>query len=105
MIQPTYLEVTATDISRQKRIRAKKVRWESTMADLVQDLLPRLHLPAQDADGRPLNYHARLDREGRHVHSSEVVGQALRQADEITIQPDVVAGGTGCSAVTSSRTR
>ena len=93
MIQPTYLEVTATDVSRQKRVRAKRVRWESTMGDLVQDLLPRLHLPALDTAGRPLNYHVRLDREGRHVHSSEVIGQALRQADEITIQPDVVAGG------------
>ncbi|MBN2507577.1 MAG: hypothetical protein JXQ71_12870 [Verrucomicrobia bacterium] len=92
MIQPLYLEVQATDVTGQKRVRARRVRMESRMRDLVEDLVPRLDLPDQDASGRPLTYHARLDREGRHVHASEVVGEALLPNDTITLQPDVDAG-------------
>ena len=92
MIQPLYLEVQATDVTGQKRVRAKRVRMESRMQDLVEDLLPRLQLPAQDSSGRPLTYHARLDREGRHVHASEVVGEALLPNDTLTLQPNVDAG-------------
>ena len=92
MIQPLYLEVQATDVTGQKRVRAKRVRMESTMRELVEDLLPRLQLPTQDSSGRPLTYHARLDREGRHVHASEVVGEALLPNDTLTLQPNVDAG-------------
>jgi hypothetical protein len=92
MIQPLYLEVQATDVTGQKRVRAKRVRMESSMQELLEALVPRLQLPVQDAAGRPLTYHARLDREGRHVHASEVVGEALLPNDTLTLQPNVDAG-------------
>lgn len=93
MIQPLYMQLTATDVTGQKRVRAKRVRMDSTMSELIDDLLPRLQLPARDPSGRALTYHARLDREGRHVHTSEVVGEALQQNDSLTLQPNVDAGG------------
>jgi hypothetical protein len=43
-------------------------------------------------EGRPLTYHARLDREGRHLQSSELVGQALQEGDRVVLQPNIDAG-------------
>ena len=93
MIQPLYLEVTATDVTGQKRVHVKKVRMDSTMGELIDELLPGMHLPETDTAGRRLTYHARLEREGRHVHASEVVGDALLPHDTIRLQPNVDAGG------------
>jgi hypothetical protein len=44
-------------------------------------------------EGRPLDYSARLDREGRHLNSSEIVGDALKEGDEIVLTPNIDAGG------------
>jgi hypothetical protein len=94
MIQPLFVQdITATDLTGQKRVRARKVPMDSTIGNLVQDLLPRLHLPSQDSAGRALTYHARVDRLGRHAHSSEVVGDLLEPNDQITLHPNVDAGG------------
>ena len=40
-----------------------------------------MQLPKSDIGGRPLTYHARLEREGRHLHASELVGEALQEQD------------------------
>jgi len=94
MIQPLFVpNITASDLTGQKRARAKRVPIDSTMGDLIQDLLPRLQLPSQDSGGRTLTYHARVDRLGRHAHSSELVGEVLIPNDEITLHPNVDAGG------------
>jgi hypothetical protein len=65
---------------------------DSSMDDLVQDLLPKLQLPAQDSAGRPLTYHARIERLGRHAHGSETVGDVLEPNDLIALHPNVDAG-------------
>jgi len=94
MIQPLFVpNITATDLTGQKRVRARRVPMDSTMGDLVQDLLPRLLLPSRDSAGRALTYHARVDRLGRHAHSSELVGEVLVPNDLITLHPNVDAGG------------
>ncbi len=93
MIQPLFVpNITATDVTRQRRVRAKAA-MDISMAQFVESLLPRLHLPSQDSGGRALTYHARIDRLGRHAHSSEVVGDVLLPNDEITLHPNVDAGG------------
>ena len=92
MIQPLYVPITATDLTGQKRVRARRVPMDSTMGDLVQDLLPRLQLLAQDSAGRPLTYHARIERLGRHAHASETVGDVLEPNDLIALHPNVDAG-------------
>jgi hypothetical protein len=50
-----------------------------------------MELP-RNAAGRPVTYHARLDREGRHLHATETVGEALQPNDRIVLQPNIDAG-------------
>jgi hypothetical protein len=40
-----------------------------------------------------LTYHARLDREGRHLQGAEHVAEAVRPGDRLVLQPNVDAGG------------
>ena len=80
------------DASRQKLARAE-VQADSTVGEFIQGLLrSRMKLPESDPEGRPLNYSARLEREGRHLHSSERVCDALQTGDELVLQPNIQAG-------------
>jgi hypothetical protein len=92
MIQPLYIPVTATDLSGQKRIRYRRAARAATMQSLVQDLVPRLHLPEADSVGRSLTYHARVERLGRHAHASEIVGSVLEPEDHLSLHPSIQAG-------------
>jgi hypothetical protein len=93
MIQTHYLKnITATDLTGQKRVRAR-APMAATMANFVEGLLPKLRLPSLDSSGRALTYHARVDRLGRHAHASELVGQVLAENDRISLHPNVDAGG------------
>ena len=93
MIQSMFVpNITATDLTGSKRVRYK-APMDSTMGDLIEELLPRLRLPSQDSAGRALTYHARVNRLGRHAHSSELVGDTLVQGDGISLHPNVEAGG------------
>lgn len=94
MIKPLTVSVTANALS-GKRVRVRRVPMASTMGDLVSRLLPDLQLPSEDSAGRRLAYHARVDRLGRHAHSSELVGDVLAsdEENEITLHPNVDAGG------------
>jgi hypothetical protein len=51
-----------------------------------------LGLVSRDRAGRELEYRARLEREGRQLHSSERVGEVLRRDDEIVLTPRIHAG-------------
>lgn len=93
MILNDTLDLTALDVSGTKRFRARAIAPDATVGELVETLVPRMHLPRLDASQRPLNYHARLEREGRHLNESERVGDALQPGDEISLHPNVDAGG------------
>lgn len=82
----------ASDVSGQKSVRAPAVPAYSTIGELVQGLLAKMGLVRNDIEGRPLQYRARLDREGRHLHGSERVGDALKEDDHIVLQPNIDAG-------------
>jgi len=86
------LELTATDVTGQKAVRVKEVPADQSIGDLVDDLLRGLELHASDAEGRPLTYSARLDREGRHLLASERVGEALEPGDRLVLHPSIDAG-------------
>jgi hypothetical protein len=66
---------------------------EMSVGELLDGLVPRMKLPRLGNGGRPLTYHARLEREGRHLHATEVVGEALQSKDRLMIQPTIEAGG------------
>ncbi|MFQ5738710.1 MAG: hypothetical protein ACE5JX_06820 [Acidobacteriota bacterium] len=85
------ISLEINDASRQKRARVNGSA-QSTVGELVNAVLTQMRLPEKDAEGHPIHYQARLEREGRHLHSSELVGDALLPEDKVTIQPDVNAG-------------
>jgi hypothetical protein len=81
-----------SDTSGQRRSTVNNVPGDSTVGELIQGLLAGMQLPQNDTKGRPLVYHARLEREGRHLHGSEVVGEALQAGDSLTLTPNIDAG-------------
>jgi hypothetical protein len=89
----TTLSLRVSNFNGQTRSRVSQVPRQSTIGEFVKSLLAKMSLPEVSPDGRPLAYQARLEREGRHVHSSEVVGDALRDDDEIMLTPSIDAGG------------
>lgn len=81
-----------TDVSGQKRLMVDDCEQERTVGELVEQLLAEMDLLRTDGEGRPLTYRARLEREGRHLHSSERVGDALQTGDRLVLQPNIDAG-------------
>jgi len=65
---------------------------EASWGEAFGRILDRLHLPANPGDGEETVWTARLDREGRHLHNSEIVGDVLEPNDALTIQRDIAAG-------------
>ena len=87
------LELEATDVSGQKKFNVRDVSPDATVGELIQGLLAQMKLPQNDVAGRPLTYHALLEREGRHLHASERVGDTLTTGDLLVLQPNIDAGG------------
>jgi len=87
------LDITATDVTGQNVVNVNALDREMTVGELMEALVPRMKLPKLGNGGRPLAYHARLEREGRHLHATEVVGDALQSRDRIMLQPTIEAGG------------
>ena len=85
------LRIRASDVTgqRSKPVRAPR---EATIRELVQRLIGEMGLKKKDAAGNPYAYRARLERGGRHLNASEVVGEVLREDDHLVLQPNVDAG-------------
>ena len=92
------LDLQVSDVSGQRLHRVRAVPGDTTVGELLQGVLSPMKLPRNDASGRPVVYHARLDREGRHLHGSEIVGQALQNEDHLILQPNIDAGGQRSNA-------
>jgi hypothetical protein len=84
--------LSVLDVSGQRQRNVSNVPEDSTVGELVQGLLSQMNLPQNDPSGRPLTYHARLEREGRHLLASERVGDALQTGDQLVLQPNIDAG-------------
>ena len=92
MSSTATLSLRAIDVSGQNRFRVGGVSVEATVGELVDRLLADMRLSTRDANGNPVPYRARLQREGRHLFETELVGSALREDDELMLQPDIAAG-------------
>ena len=90
------LDIEVSDLSGQKLLNVKSVAEDATVGELVEGSVPKMRLPEEDVEGRALNYHALLEREGRHLHSSELVGDVLQPKDKIVLQPNIDAGCSKC---------
>lgn len=90
----TTLEIPLefSDVSGQKNFSVGNAPATSTVGELVQEMIGRMNLPRNDTSGRPLTYQARSEREGRHLNASEVIGDAVKSGDRLTLQPNIDAG-------------
>ena len=88
------ISLVASDVSGQKMVNIAGVSCDSgeTVGEFVRRLIPKMDLPSNDVEGRPLTYHARLEREGRHLHASEIISDVLQDEDKIVLQPVIMAG-------------
>lgn len=95
MTQAPGLNFEAVDLTGQKRFRLRGVGRDSTVGELMDGLLGRMALPRENSEGRPLAYYPLLEREARHLHNSELVGDAIQENDRVVLQPSIDAGGGG----------
>jgi hypothetical protein len=86
------LELTARDVTGQKKFRLSGVPAGASVGEIVRSALARMGIGRHDREGRELEYRARLDRDGRQLHGSERVGDALRSGDELVLTPRINAG-------------
>jgi uncharacterized membrane-anchored protein len=86
------LGLRVSDLSGQKTVHAPAVPKHLTIGEFVQRVLAKMGISRNDVEGRPINFQARLDREGRHLHGSETIGDVLRDDDEIVLTPNIDAG-------------
>jgi len=92
MTRSQTLSLQASDVSGQKHARVRNCPADCSVDELMLGLLDQMKLPKNDPEGRPVNYQAVLEREGRALHGSETVGEALQDDDRIVLQPNVDAG-------------
>jgi hypothetical protein len=83
--------VHVSDVSQQRTMQFSDVSIDLPVRDFVDKIAAAMQLPSHDSNGRPLDYHALLPREGRHLHHSERV-EVLQEDDAIVLQPNVDAG-------------
>jgi hypothetical protein len=93
MVQALTMPLRAADVTGQRVLDVKDAPTDATVGELIDGLLPRMNLPRNDNGGQQLTYHARLDREGRHLHSSELIGESLQPNDRLVLHPEINAGG------------
>jgi hypothetical protein len=84
--------IQVSDAFGQRTASVTDVPAECTVGEFIKGLLADMRLPQNDADGRDIVYHARLEREGRHLHGSELVGDVLQAGDEVQLSPNIDAG-------------
>ena len=86
------LNLYARDVTRQKKAHWPGISHDTTVRELVKGFVGKLRLVDKDQEGRPLQFRARLEREGRHLHDSELVSDALQPDDEVVLHPKINAG-------------
>ena len=86
-------QIRVSDVSGQNQVLVDEVPSDTTIGEFLEELVPRMRLPRKDSSGNPLTYHARLEREGRHLNRSERVSESLKESDRLTLQPNIDAGG------------
>ena len=92
MVPETISELRFSDVTGQKVVRATSVPADSTIAELMSDILAKLGLSRSDSKGRSLTYRARLERKGEYLPGGSVVGDTLQPGDDVVLAPSIDAG-------------
>ena len=82
------ITLEASDVTGQKVVRVPNVPPDATVGELLRGLLSKMQLPEN------VPYQVHLSREGRHLHASERVADALQTGDQVVLQPSIDAGGS-----------
>ncbi len=90
---PAGLTVEASDVSGSKVSEISDIPIDYSVGEMVSSIIAEMQFPANDSAGNPLPYRAHLEREGRQLNPSEVVGDAIRQNDKLRIEPDNIDAG------------
>ena len=98
----TVTGVEFGDVSGQKMVKVSNLPPDASVGETIQGLLGEMHLPPNDVSGRPLNYHARLEREGRHLHASRLTTVVV--GDYEVVGADLARLGLGDPVVLSADT-
>jgi predicted transcriptional regulator len=86
------IALRASDVSGQHAVRATAVPGDSTISELLNQLLAKMGLARHDVKGRQIRYRALLERESRHLDAHERVSEALQPEDLVVLTPNVEAG-------------
>jgi|WetSurMetagenome_2_1015567.scaffolds.fasta_scaffold322745_2 hypothetical protein len=89
---PVIDDLLISDVTGQKLRNVGSVPADCTVGELIQGVLADMKLPRNDGAGRPLVYHARLEREGKALHGAQSVGDALQSGDKLVLTPNIEAG-------------
>jgi len=65
---------------------------DSTVTDLVDQVVPQVGLPRNDVAGRPLVYKAWRERGGIQFRGDERVIDVFQPEDRAVLQPNIEAG-------------
>ena len=87
------LRLHVRDTSGQREAHPDDVSGEATVAEFVERMVKQMRLAPVDSAGRSLVYQALNQREGRHLHGSERVSEAVESDDVVVLQPNIDAGG------------
>ncbi len=85
------LTLHVQDMSGQREFVARGVSREATWGETMNSIVATMSLPRNTPSGETV-WSGRLEREGRHLHTSEIVGDSLETGDRIVLQPEVNAG-------------
>ena len=89
---PPTLGIEGSDVTGQKGFRAPAVPADFSIGQMLRTLLEKMGLARTDAEGRPVSFRARLEREGRFLHPSDRVGDVIQPDDRLVLAPNVNAG-------------
>jgi hypothetical protein len=86
------IDFEVTDVTGYRAMRVTAYPPDHTIGEMVRTLVSRMELTTTNPAGVDYTYHARLEREGRHLNASELVGEAVRPGDRLSLQPNIDAG-------------
>lgn len=76
------------DATGQREFVAQGVPKGASWGETLKSIVANMDLPKNT----PAGWQGKLEREGRHLHSSEIVGESLLDGDRIVLQPETDAG-------------
>ena len=84
------ITLRVSDVSGQRNVVVRDIPRDASWGQTMQAVLGRMSLP-RNPEVETI-WKGRLEREGRHIHASEIVGEALQNEDHVVLHPEVQAG-------------